>query len=69
MCFYTSDGAVLCFDCVRDNLASVIWSIRHNCSDGWKVTNTAIVYDGESETGEHCVHCNKELAAQIIESD
>jgi hypothetical protein len=50
--FYTSDGATLSFDAVRDNLSSVIWSIRNDCSDGWRVVGIDIDY------GEEPVYCD-----------
>lgn len=48
-CFYlTGDGGTLCHDAVRDNLASVMWSIRNRCDDGWRVVamDCAANYDG-----------------------
>lgn len=35
--FLTSDGAAISFDAVRDNLPSVLDSIRTYSSDGWRV--------------------------------
>lgn len=60
MAFITSDGALLCFDCVKKELRSVIWSIRNKVSDGWRVTGCDIFYDGEQE--EWCDHCGKCIA-------
>ena len=37
LAFITADGATLSFRAVRDNLYSVIYSIRHNINDGWRV--------------------------------
>lgn len=62
MAFITSDGALLCFACVKEELYNVTHSIRNNCDDSWRVTACDIVHDYESETGEHCAHCNKQLA-------
>lgn len=58
--FITSDGALLCFDCVRDNYRSVSDSVRNGHSDGWRVVSLAINYDGEDD--EFCDHCGKQLA-------
>lgn len=59
MAFFTSDGALLCFDCVRENLESVTWSIRHDCADGWQVVGADIVADYD---GAYCDHCARELS-------
>ena len=47
--FYTSDGAALSFDTVRNNLSSVLWSIRNQVNDGWRVIGCDISYGAESE--------------------
>ena len=33
----TADGGLLCNKCIKENLESVLWSIKHNCNDGWLV--------------------------------
>lgn len=63
LAFITDDGALLCFDCVKAELQSVIWSIRNECSDGWRVVACGICHDCESETGDHCENCGTQLAA------
>ena len=46
--FVTSDGCALSFDAVRDNLVSVLDSVRTNSNDGWRVIGVDINYeDGE----------------------
>jgi hypothetical protein len=53
LAFITTDGAVLSFDAVRDNLYSCIDSIATDCSDGWKVCGLFTV--------DHCedpVYCD-----------
>lgn len=42
--FYTTDGSALSFDAVRDNLSSVLWSIRNRVDDGWRVIGLDIDY-------------------------
>lgn len=71
MAFITSDGALLCFDCVRAELYNVTHSIRTECDDGWRVVACDIVDDYESETGEFCEHCNKQLSEpyELTEKD
>jgi hypothetical protein len=56
--YITDDGALLCSHCVRENLDCVIWSIRHECNDGWKVIGSEIIY-----RDAHCDHCDHNLAA------
>lgn len=37
-CFFiASDGGTLSFEAVRENLTSVLWSIRTGCDNGWRV--------------------------------
>lgn len=54
--YITDDGGILCPDCVRDNFQSVIWSIRNQCSDGWRVWCTSISFESDE-----CSHCSKTL--------
>jgi hypothetical protein len=63
MALITNDSALLCFDCVREHLDSVIWSIHHSVNDGWQVIGCDIVDDYETESGEYCAHCSKQLAS------
>ncbi len=50
----TSDGASLCFQCVRDNLASIIGSIRTGSSDGWRVVACAVNWEDADLLCDHC---------------
>lgn len=53
--FITSDGAQLCFDCVRTELYQVLYSIRNEINDGWRVVGCQLVVtNGEDEFCEHC---------------
>ena len=58
MYFVTSDGAAMHFECVKENLYSVIDSIRRDISDGWKVIGTDINYEDGDLT---CDHCNERI--------
>lgn len=51
--FITSDGGALSFDTVRKNLRSVIWSIRNQCDDGWRVVACDINYEDAELTDDH----------------
>ena len=51
--FITSDGAALSFETVRKNLRAVTWSIKNNCSDGWKVVACAVNWEDGTLTDEH----------------
>lgn len=55
----TSDGAVLCCDCMRKEFRQIAWSRLHDVNDGWKVE--AIGHDGELDDTTYCDHCNKFL--------
>jgi hypothetical protein len=56
---YTSDGAALCNKCIKENLSSVLWSIRHNASDGWKVCGLDLYYGVEDNGETYCDNCGK----------
>ena len=51
--FITSDGASLSFDSVRENLRSVIWSIRHKVNDGWQVVAVDVNWEDHSLFCDH----------------
>lgn len=57
--FYTSDGAALCFDCVRAHFHSVLHSVRTECNDGWRVIH--LDCDAGLDEPVHCDHCNKPI--------
>lgn len=59
LAFITDDGAILSFDAVRDNLYQVIYSIRHNINDGWRVIGTFIV--DNSDDAVYCDHTSELL--------
>ena len=56
----TTDGALLCGACVREEWRSIVWSTRHNMSDGWNVAG--ITHDGELEGFNVCDHCGRILS-------
>lgn len=56
--FITPDGAALSFEAVRDNLSSVIWSIRHSVNGGWRVIGMGMAYgSGELDDPDN-VYCD-----------
>lgn len=57
--FITSDGAAICFDCARREFTQIVYSMRHNISDGWKVAGVEIFDHGEFEV--NCDHCGAVL--------
>ena len=54
--YWTHDGAMICADCVKDNLESVIWSIRNDCNDCWQVAGIDVCYEPQT-----CEHCNNQI--------
>jgi len=61
--FLTSDGAALSFKSVRENLAAVLWSIRHGANDGWRVVAVEVNYeDGELA----CEHSGEPIGAAYV---
>lgn len=66
--FVTSDGAILCHDCVRQNFREVLESTKKHISDGWHVVGK--MYEAVSadcarevdpELVSYCAQCNKEF--------
>lgn len=67
----TSHGEILCTKCMKEEFHQILWSVKNNCSDGWKID--AIGYSGELESIDFiekhheeycldmCAHCNKIL--------
>lgn len=51
--FITSDGGALAFDTVRDNLRSVLDSIRTKCDDGWRVVACEVNYEDTELYDDH----------------
>ncbi len=51
--FITDDCAALSFDAVRENLRSVLWSIRNEVNDGWRVIGCAVNWEDASLYCEH----------------
>ena len=54
----TSDGAALCIDCGKKEYRSIVWAIRHNVSDGWKVEAADINYE---DAELYCDHCSNKI--------
>jgi hypothetical protein len=55
--FITADGGLICFDCVKEELRNVIWSIQNRVNDGWLVDMVAVIehdFDGHAVCCEHC---------------
>ena len=51
--FITDDGEALSFGAVRENIKSVIWSIRHKVNDGWRVIGCEVNWEDASMTCAH----------------
>lgn len=60
--FLTTDGALLCPDCVRENFQSCIWSIQTETSDGWRIVGITI--DAEMDETEDCSHCGRDCGPE-----
>ncbi len=60
--FITSDGAVLCAKCARENWRQVCWAVRHNDNSGWKIEG----YDLDCNLNEAvmCDHCAKSIGPE-----
>lgn len=58
----TSDGGLLCCDCMRKEFKNICWSIIHNVSNGWKVE--AIDCTANMEGLNLCDHCGKTITEE-----
>lgn len=54
------DGGLLCFDCGRKEARQILYSIRENCRDGWRVFACDICH--AEETDDICDHCGQTIA-------
>lgn len=59
LAFFAIDGALICFDCARENLFQMFWSIRDDIRDGWKPAGLVVVDDFDDADHECCAHCSK----------
>ena len=55
----TNDGALLCSQCVRDNISAILESARDDSRDGWLID--AITTSAELESFETCEHCGNAI--------
>lgn len=51
--FITSDGCALSFETVRENLRSVLDSIRTKCDDGWRVIACEVNWENDDLYDDH----------------
>jgi len=58
----TDDGGCLCHDCCRTEFELILWSVKNDCSDGWKVV--AMQSTAMDEGLVQCDHCNKGINIQ-----
>jgi len=58
--FYTSDGGILCYEAVLDNLVSVFDSIKTDCDDGWKIIGLGCT--NELDGPVYCDHTGSEIS-------
>ena len=64
--FITSDGAALSFQAVRENLRSVLWSIKNGVNDGWRVQAMAINYE---DNELYCDHTGEKIESAYGETE
>ncbi len=64
--FITRDGAALSFESVREELRSVLASIKSKSNDGWRVVACEVNYEDGSL---YCEHSGKRIEAAYVEED
>ncbi len=63
--FITSDGEAISFEAVRENLKSVIWSMRNKVNDGWRVIGCEVNWEDDSMT---CAHTGEPIESAYGEA-
>ena len=53
----TSDGGILCCDCMRREYRQIAYARKFNVNDGWQVC--ALALDCETDTFTACDHCGR----------
>ena len=53
-----SDGALLCWDCFRNEYKNIQESIRAKSGDGWRVMAVGVYWEGDDDT---CGNCSSPL--------
>ena len=64
--FIADDGESLSFEAVRDNLRSVIHSMRHGVNDGWRVVGCDVNWEDASL---YCDHTGKRIGSAYAEEE
>ena len=64
--FIADDGESLSFEAVRDNLRSVIHSMRHGVNDGWRVVGCDVNWEDPSL---FCAHTGKRIESAYAEEE
>lgn len=64
--FIADDGEALSFEAVRDNLKSVIHSMRHEINDSWRVIGCDVNWEDPSL---FCAHTNKRIESAYAEEE
>ncbi len=57
------DGELVCTPCVRLEYRQIARATKTRAGTGWQCIG--ITHSGESETTEHCAHCNRELWGEV----
>lgn len=64
--FITDDCQALSFEAVRDNLKSVIHSMRHQINDGWRIIGCEANWEDASL---FCAHTSKRIESAYAEEE
>lgn len=66
--YIASDGALLCTKCVLGNLRSCLWSIKNECSDGWRITAVCTEATSAEMVREHNEEYARKRAQEASEA-
>ncbi len=55
----TTDGGVLCYECLRDEYQNILHSTKYRYNDGWEVSGQ--ITQEEMIYNFYCDHCNRRV--------
>lgn len=62
----TSDGAALCYDCIRSERRDIIQAIGHQLNDGWRLMAIDVNWE---DPDLYCDHCSNRIESAYAEPE
>ena len=61
-----ADGESIHFECAKTKLRSIVWSMRHDMKDEWRVIGCDINYE---DNELRCVYCGERIESAYGEEE